>query len=65
LANFVIERLRLRRRVKLCALDSLPSHEVQEFNIIASTAPSIMQKDGDGWLPVAPRSTELLQIVFD
>jgi hypothetical protein len=60
LANFVVERLRPRRRVKLCALDSLLSHEVQEFNIIASTAPSIMQKDGDGWPPVASRSTELL-----
>ena len=60
LLNFVSECLRLRRRIKLCALDSPLSHEVQEVNIIAATALSIMQKDGDGWLPVASRSTEFL-----
>ena len=60
LLNFVSEYLCLRRRTKLCALDSPLSHKVQEVNIIASTVPGIMQKDGDGWSPVASRSTELL-----
>jgi len=53
LLNFVSECLCFRRRTQLCALDSPLSHKVQQVNIIASTVPGIMQKDGDGWSPVA------------
>ena len=60
LLNLVSECVCLRRRIKLCALDSPLRHEVQEVNIIAAAAPSIVQKDGDGWPPIATRSTEFL-----
>jgi hypothetical protein len=44
------------------ALDSLSSHEMQEAKIVAPAAwrTRSMKKDGNGWLSVTSRSTELL-----
>ena len=61
LPNFVSERLCLRRRVEVCTLDSLSSHEMQEvISLLLAARMRSVKKDGDGWPPVSSRSTELL-----